>query len=104
MTQYGYPANTPLAYAEEDHLVPLELLGVPTSTANLWPQIRHKLDAKGALLVPGAEEKDLVENYLNNLVCKGQLALPAAQMQIASDWYSVWLRMGAPEGSRQTHS
>ena len=80
MRSYGLTGQ-PSAY-ELDHLISLELGGNPTSPANLWPE--------AYLPVPGAHEKDKVENYLHRQVCDGQMTLAAAQKQIASNWLSVW--------------
>ena len=87
ITQYGY-ADTSLADYEEDHLIPLELGGDPTSPHNLWPESR--------LTFPGAAQKDKVENYLHEQVCYAGMSLTAAQHEIAMDWYTVWVRMGRP--------
>lgn len=80
MRSYGL-TGAPSAY-ELDHLISLELGGNPTSPANLWPE--------AYLPVPGAHEKDKVENYLHSQVCGGQVTLAAAQKVIATDWQSVW--------------
>lgn len=74
---YGYADANPADY-EEDHLIPLELGGSPTNSANLWPQPRY-----GSA---NATSKDRVENYLKAQVCNGALTLSYAQQQIASDW------------------
>ena len=73
MRQYGF-TDSPSNY-EEDHLIPLELGGSPTSEKNLWPE-------------PGASpnKKDSVESTLRARVCKGQLSLKEAQRRIAADW------------------
>src|SRR5206468_4611878 len=80
MRSYGL-TGLPSAY-ELDHMISLELGGNPTSPANLWPE--------AYLPMPGAHEKDRVENYLHRQVCDGQMTLAAAQKQIAADWRSVW--------------
>jgi hypothetical protein len=73
---------------ELDHFIPLEL-GGDNSTANLWPE---------PFGVPGAHEKDLVENYLHDAVCAGAMAIVDAENAIADDWYAVWLALQG-EGS-----
>jgi hypothetical protein len=80
MRSYGLKGASS-AY-ELDHLISLELGGHPTSPSNLWPEAYQP--------VPGAHEKDRVENYLHRQVCDGQMTLAAAQKQITSDWRSVW--------------
>ncbi len=56
---------------EEDHLVPLELGGHPTSVNNLWPQP-----------IQQAMVKDKVELALNHAVCAGRMILATAQQKI----------------------
>jgi hypothetical protein len=48
---------------EEDHLISLELGGNPVDIENLWPEAYAP--------TPGAHEKDRVENWLHNQVCRG---------------------------------
>ena len=69
---------------EIDHLISLEL-GGDNGLANEWPQPYTP--------VPGAHEKDKVENWLHAQVCSGKMELADAQKQIATDWYAVYLRM-----------
>ncbi|HEX2016256.1 MAG TPA: hypothetical protein VGN69_06135 [Solirubrobacteraceae bacterium] len=81
-----------------DHLVPLEIGGANVGidpatgrvnpTANLWPE-----PVAGPA---GSHQKDGLENYLRSAVCTGRMSLRAAQMAIASDWYSAWLQAGQP--------
>jgi len=66
---------------EMDHFIPLEL-GGSNSIKNLWPEP-----------APGFHEKDIVENYLHRLVCKGQMDLNEAQRLIVTDWYKVYVQM-----------
>ena len=80
MRSYGL-TGVPSAY-ELDHFISLELGGNPTSPSNLWPE--------AYMPVPGAHEKDKVENYLHSQVCTGQMTLAEAQKAIATDWRSVW--------------
>jgi hypothetical protein len=54
---------------EVDHFIPLEL-GGSNDITNLWPE---------PYAVPGAHEKDHVENYLHEQVCNGSMALGDAQ-------------------------
>ena len=83
----GYADRNPADY-EEDHLIPLELGGDPTSARNLWPEPR--------LIYPGATQKDAVENALHEQVCAGTIALTVAQHEISTNWYAVWLKLGRP--------
>ncbi len=76
VAEYHY-ADTNVSAYEEDHLIPLELGGSPTSVKNLWPEY----DA-GHIPNP----KDAVENQLRSAVCGGQVTLAAAQQAIARDW------------------
>ena len=70
----------PHAY-EVDHFISLEL-GGSNDIRNLWPE---PYDPR-----PGAHEKDRVENYLHEQVCKGNMSLPEAQREISTDWYAVY--------------
>src|SRR5947209_5560852 len=69
---------------EVDHLVSLEL-GGSNDIANLWPE--------AASPKPGFHEKDKVENYLHDQVCSGAMSLHDAQVQIATNWLTVYNRM-----------
>lgn len=81
MAAYG-DAGSASGY-EEDHLIPLELGGSPSSPLNLWPE-------------PGASPnpKDSVENAANRAVCDGKLSLAAAQSAIAADWITFGRQLG----------
>src|SRR5579875_80661 len=78
---YKY-TDTNLGDYEEDHLIPLELGGSPTSVFNLWAQSHQ-----GAYT---SYQKDSLENYLNSQVCDGKLKLVDAQQEIATDWVRYW--------------
>lgn len=78
---YGVAYPPPTGSYELDHLVPLEL-GGNNDAANLFPE--------AAAPTPGFKEKDLVENYLHNEVCAGNVPLAAAQVQIANNWLAVY--------------
>lgn len=72
-----YGDRLPISSYEEDHLIPLELGGSPTSTKNLWPE-------------PGEHNpKDKVENAAKSAVCGGRMSLVAAQRAMASNWISL---------------
>ncbi len=70
------------AGCEVDHLIALEL-GGSNDIKNLWPQ------PTGPPL-PGAFDKDGLENELHHLVCKGKISLTDAQKCIASNWVKCW--------------
>jgi len=76
MKVYG-STGSPLTY-ELDHLIPLELGGSPTATANLWPE-----PLSG---VTGATVKDSIESQLHRTVCQGREPLAVAQRAIATNW------------------
>jgi hypothetical protein len=81
--EYGITHHSPGQY-EVDHLVSLEL-GGSNDIANLWPEL--------ASPTPGFHQKDQVENYLHDQVCSGAISLSDAQVEIATDWLSVYQRM-----------
>ena len=85
MAAYGLQ-GTRLADEELDHLVPLELGGAPQDVANLWPE-----PWSGDTNV---HEKDAVENFLHDQVCRGAMQLADAQRAIATDWLSVYTGSG----------
>jgi hypothetical protein len=84
LAAYGIPAQDAHRYGL-DYLVPLQLGGAAVS-ANLWPAA-----TKGV----GYHEKQQLNARLRTLVCRGEVALAAAQHDIAADWYTEWLRYGA---------
>lgn len=72
---------------ELDHFIPLELGGCADCETNLWLEPFEP--------EPGAHQKDQVENYLHRQVCSEAITLWAAQQQIATDWYKVYLQISA---------
>ncbi len=82
-SSYGIGSHTTGQY-EVDHLVSLEL-GGSNDISNLWPEI--------ASPTPGFHEKDKVENYLHDQVCKGAISLQQAQKEVATNWLAVFNRM-----------
>ena len=78
---YTYRGDTSLRDYEEDHLIPLELGGAPSSPLNLWPQ---------PYAGTGARVKDKIENRLHTLVCAGHVGLVVAQRAIAVDWWAAY--------------
>jgi uncharacterized protein YceK len=82
---YGIRSHRAGQY-EVDHLVSLEL-GGSNDISNLWPE--------AASPKPGFHEKDKVENYLHDQMCKGNITLTQAQIDIATNWLSVYSSMPA---------
>jgi hypothetical protein len=78
--EYGY-SDTRLSDYEEDHLIPLELGGDPTSPRNLWPEPHYTH--------PNSYDKDRVENAAHSAVCDGSMSLAHAQSLMASDWVAL---------------
>ncbi|NAZ75770.1 hypothetical protein GTQ99_10140 [Kineococcus sp. T13] len=66
-----------------DRLVPVGL-GGDNSAANLWPQPRTDRY--------GAQQKDLLEERLRELVCSGALPLEGARQEITTDWRAAYDR------------
>jgi hypothetical protein len=85
--RYGVPNET--GKHEVDHFISLEL-GGSNMVTNLWPEPYVTPDAPGQI---GAHEKDKVENYLHDQVCKNAMSLQQAQEQIRTDWYAVYLKI-----------
>ncbi len=81
--EYGAARHFPGQY-EVDHLVSLQL-GGSNDSANLWPE--------AASPTPGYHEKDRVENYLHDQLCKGKISLRQAQNEIALNWIHVYQQM-----------
>jgi hypothetical protein len=69
---------------EVDHLISLEL-GGSNDVKNLWPQ--------PYLPRPGARQKDVLENWLQQQFCAGRIPLAEAQKAISSDWYAAYQRI-----------
>lgn len=80
MRSYGY-FDSAKNY-ELDHLISLEVGGCPDCLTNLWPEPYNN-----AL---GAYQKDKVENYLHEQICKGNMTLKEAQQKEASDWVEIY--------------
>lgn len=85
---YAYEGITDTKLVEEDHLISLELGGSPTDPGNLWPEPYSP--------VPGAKQKDQVENFLHREVCDGTISLQEAQAEVSTNWYSLYLSMTSP--------
>jgi hypothetical protein len=80
---YGVKTRKPGQY-EVDHLVSLQL-GGSNDISNLWPEINAPK--------PGFHEKDRVENYLHDQLCKGKMTLKQVQIAIATNWLAVYDKM-----------
>ena len=89
--QYNLPYPPPSGTYEADHFIPLGL-GGNNDIANLFPEAGEPR--------PGFKEKDIVENYLRQQVCAGDLPLPRAQEAIAEDWLAVYNAIPASEVAR----
>ncbi len=76
---------------ELDHLIPLAI-GGDNSAANLFPEAAEPK--------PGFKEKDVVEVYLQEQVCAGNVDLAAAQKQIAADWTAIYKVLDKSDVSR----
>ncbi len=84
---YNLRGDTRASHYEEDHLVPLEVGGNPTSVKNLWPEPR--------LTTWGATRKDALENRMHRLVCSGTVSLAVAQRVFEVDWIAGYQRYSA---------
>ena len=83
LREWGYEDRQTRDY-EEDHLIPLELGGSPTSPQNLWPE------PWGGTW--NAHIKDRLENYLHDQVCADRVPIGEAQREIAADWVAAYQR------------
>ena len=91
IAQYGY-SDTSTSDYEEDHLIPLELGGNPTSALNLWPEPHSGI--AGVSSTGSSTSKDSVENKLKKAVCAGTVTLAAARTDIAQDWRTALAKLG----------
>jgi len=86
MKAFGLVGNPRLW--EEDHFIPLEAGGNPTSPSNLWPQKWSE---------PwGAHRKDVLETKIKHLICDGKLSLADGQHAIQTDWIAAYLKYVGP--------
>lgn len=77
-----------VGHYEEDHRLSLELGGHPTDPKNLVPQPYS--DSVAGIKV-GAQQKDVVETYLNHQVCSGKMTLKDAQDSLVNNWAKIYL-------------
>ena len=75
---YNLGGDLNMKHYEEDHIVPLEVGGNPSSPLNLFPQPRN--------IKLSAYLKDQLENRMHQLVCSGQLTLKVAQAVFLTNW------------------
>ncbi|MDE3064369.1 MAG: hypothetical protein KGJ36_01710 [Acidobacteriota bacterium] len=81
---YNLNGDTRARDYEEDHLIPLELGGSPTSVWNLWPEPWR--------VTWNAGRKDALENTLHRLVCAGVVSLASARHVVATNWIAGYQR------------
>jgi len=81
---YNLAGDTRAGDYEEDHLIPLEVGGSPTSVKNLWPEPRG--------VTWGATRKDTLENTMHRMVCDGAISLAAARRVFTTDWIAGYQR------------
>jgi len=75
---YNLNGDTRASDYEEDHLIPLEVGGSPTSVKNLWPE--------PWTVTWNAGRKDALENVMHRLVCDGSVTLATARRVFTSNW------------------
>jgi anti-sigma factor RsiW len=85
----------PRAY-EVDYLI-TPALGGADDIRNLWPQPYASGDWN-------AHVKDALEDYLYNLVCKGQLDLATAQRDISTNWVAAYQKYFETERPLEIHA
>ena len=81
LSDYGIPADRYADYGL-DYLVPLQLGGAAV-IENIWP---------AAVSGVGFHEKEQLNYRMRLLVCQGSMPLGDAQKEIATDWYSLWVK------------
>jgi hypothetical protein len=79
--EYGIRTAEPRAY-EVDYLI-TPALGGADDIRNLWPE-------SSSATVWNAQVKDALEGHLRNLVCHGDVDLPTAQREIATNWIEAY--------------
>ena len=81
---YNLRGDRVASHYEEDHLIPLEVGGSPTSVKNLWPEPR--------LTYWSASKKDELENVMHDLVCDAKIPLRVAQRVFTANWINGYRR------------
>jgi hypothetical protein len=90
-SEYDTLYPPPFGSYEADHFIPLAL-GGNNDIANLFPEAAEPR--------PGFREKDLVENYLHEQVCLGNMSLLFAQKKISTNWLGVYNNLSPYELER----
>ena len=88
---YGVAYPPPFGSYEADHFIPLAL-GGNNDIANLFPESAEPR--------PGFREKDLVESYLYEQVCLGNMSLSFAQKVISANWLDIYNNFSSYELER----
>ena len=73
---------------EEDHIVPLEVGGNPSSPLNLFPEPRN--------IKLSSYLKDQLENRMHQLVCAGQISLKTGQAVFLTNWEKGYAKYVGP--------
>ena len=81
---YNLGGDLNLKDYEEDHIVPLEVGGNPTSALNLFPEPRN--------IKYGSYVKDQLENRMHQLVCAGQVTLKVGQSVFLTNWEKGYVK------------
>ncbi len=89
--EYGVSYPPPFGSYEADHFIPLAL-GGNNDIANLFPEAAEPR--------PGFREKDLVESYLYEQICSGNMSLSFAQRAISTNWLDVYNNLSLYELER----
>jgi hypothetical protein len=95
LRDYGME-HVPATEYELDYLITPELGGV-ADRRNLWPE-------PYGLRSWNAHAKDVLENRLPRLVCRGEIDLATAQREIASNWIAAYKKYLAAEPTIELHA
>ncbi|MEI6220195.1 MAG: hypothetical protein WCP71_02675 [Actinomycetes bacterium] len=85
---YNLDGDLNMKNYEEDHIVPLEVGGNPSSPLNLFPQPRN--------IKLSAYLKDQLENRIHQLVCAGQITLKTGQAIFLTNWEKGYAKYVGP--------
>jgi len=85
---YNLDGDLNTKHYEEDHIVPLEVGGNPSSPLNLFPEPRY--------IKLSSYLKDQLENQIHHLVCSGQLSLKAGQAIFLTNWEKGYAKYVGP--------
>jgi hypothetical protein len=95
LRDYGME-DVPSTDYELDYLITPELGGL-ADRRNLWPE-------PYGLRAWNAHAKDVLENRLPRLVCRGEIDLATAQRELASNWIGAYKKYMAAEPAIQLHA